>query len=293
MKVLFRFLFLLLILFTIPANSQNFQEYLGILKLNDSSLISYQLNLTEIDGIISGFSVTDLGGNHETKSNIIGSYNNDSDLLSFREVGIIYTKSTISDYDFCYVHFEGKMNNINSNKNIDGKFNGRYNDGSTCINGEIMLKNVVKIEKKATRIDKTIQKSKRISAEVKSKVNLTQTLDSLKMNILKTGQNLSMFSSEPVLNLKIYDAGKVDGDRITIMVNDSVILRNYEVSKIIKHLKIPLIVRNTKVQVKAINTGSISPNTARIEIIDQKNTIDVITSLKKGEYTSITIIKEE
>ena len=185
------------------------------------------------------------------------------------------------------------MNNINSNKNIDGKFNGRYNDGSTCINGEIMLKNVVKIEKKATRIDKTIQKSKRISAEVKSKVNLTQTLDSLKMNILKTGQNLSMFSSEPVLNLKIYDAGKVDGDRITIMVNDSVILRNYEVSKIIKHLKIPLIMRNTKVQVKAINTGSISPNTARIEIIDQKNTIDVITSLKKGEYTSITIIKEE
>ena len=100
MKVLFRFLFLLLVLFTIPVNSQNFQEYLGILKLNDSSLISYQLNLTEIDGIISGFSVTDLGGNHETKSNITGSYNKDLDLLSFREVGIIYTKSTISDYDF-------------------------------------------------------------------------------------------------------------------------------------------------------------------------------------------------
>ncbi len=292
MKYQIRFLFLVFLFSSDLIFSQNVQEYLGILKLNDSSLISYQLNLTEIDGAISGYSVTDLGGDHETKSNITGFYKQNSDLLSFKEVGIIYTKSTISDYDFCYVHFEGKMNNINSKKNITGKFNGRYNDGSTCINGEIMLKNVIKIEKKATRVDRAIQKSRKISEEVKSKVSVTQTLDSLKMNILKSGQNLSMFSSGKELHLKIYDAGKVDGDKINVFVNDSIVLRNYVVSKEIKLLKIPLKSSSTIIRVNALNTGTISPNTAKVEIIDQKNNIDVITSLKKGENTSITVIKE-
>jgi hypothetical protein len=246
-----------------------------------------------MDGSISGYSVTDLGGNHETKSNITGFFNENSDLLSFREVGIIYTKSSVSDYDFCYVHFEGKMSNINSRKNIIGKFKGLYNDGSSCINGEILLKNTVKIEKKATRVDKTVQKSKRISEDVKSKVSLIKTLDTLKMNVLKSGQNLSMFSKGSSITLNIYDAGKVDGDKINIKINNALILRNYEVSKKIKHVEIPLISKVTTIEVMALNTGNISPNTARIEIEDQKNTIDVITSLQKGENTTVSVIKQD
>jgi hypothetical protein len=273
--------------------AQSELDYLGVIKLNDSSFISYSLKLVEKKGIISGYSITDIGGEHETKSNITGSYAKNTNTLSFKEVGIIYTKSDVSDYDFCYIHFNGTVRNIDAVKSINGKFNGLYNDGSTCINGEISLRSIQKIEKKALKIDNRLQKSKKITPELKEKISLTKTLDTLKMNILKSNQNLSMFTSSQSLNLQIYDAGKVDGDKINVFVNDTVLLKNYIVSKKIKQLLIPLQSKLTTVKISALNVGTISPNTAKIEITDQKNNIQTITSLKKGEKTSITIIKTE
>lgn len=293
MLINFKYLifFLFYLCYSTSLIAQEKHEYLGVIKLNDSSFISYKLNLIENNGLISGYSITDIQGEHETKSTITGIYNTKTNHLSFREVGIVYTKSIISDYDFCYIHFNGKIGNINSKKNITGKFNGKYNDGSTCINGEIALKNIRKIEKKARKFDKIIQKSKRITDEVKSNINLSQTLDSLNMNILKANQNLSMFSSSTQIKLKIYDAGKVDGDKINLFINDTIILKNYVVSKKIKKIIISLKSEKTTIKVRAINVGSISPNTTKIEIIDENHNIKTLTSLKKGEKTSITIIK--
>ncbi|SFS70652.1 hypothetical protein [Lutibacter maritimus] len=286
------FLFILtLLLLNTEIYSQSEQEYLGVIKLNDSSFISYRLNLLENNNLISGYSITDIGGDHETKSNIRGTYDNKTNILSFKEIGIVYTKSEISDYDFCYIHFKGKVNSVDSNKNIEGKFNGLYNDGSTCINGEIKLRNIQKIEKRAEKIDKLIQKSKQVDKTIKSTISVAQTLDSLKMNILKPNQNLTMFSNSSKLELKIYDAGKVDGDKINVYVNDTIFLRNYVVSKKIKQLTIPLKSKLTSIKVEALNIGTISPNTAKIEIIDQENNINTLTHLKKGEKTSITIVK--
>ncbi|WP_298287039.1 hypothetical protein [uncultured Lutibacter sp.] len=284
-------LILTLLLFNKTIYAQNEQEYLGVIKLNDSSFISYRLNLFENNNLISGYSITDIGGDHETKSNITGTYNNKTNMLSFKEIGIIYTKSEISDYDFCYIHFEGKVLNVNSKKNIEGEFRGLYSDGSTCIDGEIKLRNIEKIEKKAGKIDKIIQKSKRIDNTIKSTVSVAQTLDTLKMNILKPNQNLTMFSTSSEVKLKIYDAGKVDGDKINIYINDTIFLRNFVVNKKIKQLTIPLKSKSTTVQVEALNIGTISPNTAKIEIIDDENNINTLTRLKTREKTSITIVK--
>ena len=286
-------LFIFLVLNSKFTFAQSELDYLGVIKLNDSAFISYSLKLVEKKGIISGYSITDIGGEHETKSNITGSYAKNTNTLSFKEVGIIYTKSDVSDYDFCYIHFNGTVRNIDAVKSINGKFNGLYNDGSTCINGEISLRSIQKIEKKALKIDNRLQKSKKITPELKEKISLTKTLDTLKMNILKSNQNLSMFTSSQSLKLQIYDAGKVDGDKINVFVNDTVLLKNYIVSKKIKQLLIPLQSKLTTVKISALNVGTISPNTAKIEITDQKNNIQTITSLKKGEKTSITIIKTE
>ena len=289
-KKLIFFLLIFLLNFT-SLLAQEKQEYLGLIKLNDSSFISYRLILFEDKGTISGYSITDLSGDHETKSNIIGTYIEKTNTINFKEVGIIYTKSEVSDYDFCYIHFNGKIGNLNSRSNIIGKFNGQYNDGSTCINGELKLQNIEKIERKAERVDKIIQKSKKLSNNIKSEVNLSKTLDSLKMNILKSNQNLSMFTSSNQLKLKIYDAGKVDGDKINLIINDTIILKDYTVSKEIKEITIPLTLEKTTIKILAQNVGTISPNTARIEILDQKNNISTLTNLHKGEQTSITIHK--
>jgi len=271
--------------------SQKEQEYYGVLKLNDTALITYKLNLIEKFGLISGYSITDIGGEHETKSIIKGFYNNKTNNLIFKEEEIIYTKSKVTEYDFCFVHFDGSLKEINSKKNIKGKFSGRYSDNTSCIDGEILLNNVEKIEKKIRKVEKFIKKTKKIDQETKNKIDIRNTLDSLKTNILRSDQNLSMFSKDSELKILILDAGKVDGDRINVYINDSLILKSYTVTKEPKKIIIPLKSKFTKVKFEALNTGEILPNTAKIELIDSNNKISTISSLSKNEKTSITIIK--
>jgi hypothetical protein len=286
------FLVLFLFLFnTSNIFSQTEQEYYGVLKLNDTAFITYKLNLIEKFGLISGHSITDIGGEHETKSSIKGFYNSKTNNLIFKEEEIIYTKSKITEYDFCFVHFDGSLKEISSKKNIKGKFSGRYSDNTSCIDGEILLNNVEKIEKKIEKVEKFIKKTKKIDEETKSKINIRKTLDSLKTNILRSNQNLSMFSRDSELRILILDAGKVDGDRINVYINDTLILKNYTVTKEPKKIIIPLKSKFTNVKFQALNTGEISPNTAKIELIDSKNNIRTISSLSKNEKTSITIIK--
>jgi hypothetical protein len=64
--------FLIYLLFNTLGFSQGTYEYFGAIKLNDSSLISYKIIVTENNGLVSGYSLTDLGGAHETKSYLTG-----------------------------------------------------------------------------------------------------------------------------------------------------------------------------------------------------------------------------
>lgn len=289
-KQSYLFVFFVLLLGDVLIYAQNQQEYLGVLKLNDSAFISYKVNLIEKNGTINGFSITDMGGKHETKSLISGFYDKKKNMLKFRETTIVYTKSEITTYDFCHVHFSGKVRGFKSKKNIEGKFEGKYSDGTSCINGELALKNINKIIKKAAKIDRIIQRTKKITEEEKSNISITKQLDSLKMNVLRNNDNLNMFSTSPFIILNIYDAGKEDGDRIRILVNGQVLLENYTISKKAKKIKIPLLEQYTIIKVRALNIGTISPNTAKIEFIDRSNKIEAIVSLKKFEKTEITII---
>ena len=78
--------------------SQNKYEFLGAVKLNgnDKTLITYRLVFEEKNGVINGYSVTDLDGIHETKNTISGTYDKKTKLLTFQENDILYTKSKFS-----------------------------------------------------------------------------------------------------------------------------------------------------------------------------------------------------
>jgi hypothetical protein len=46
-------------------------------------------------------------------------------------------------------------------------------------------------------------------------------------------------------------------------------------------------------KILAINEGTILPNTAKIILIDEKRTFELLTSFKKNESAFITLIKKE
>lgn len=270
--------------------SQNEIKYFGVLKLNDSSFISYRINIKETNGIIKGYSITDIGGNHETKSNISGTYNSKTGDFVFKEYGIIYTKSIVDKYDFCFVNFKGKLSKVNNQKSIKGKFKGLYSDGKKCIDGEIKLMSEEKVIKKAVAVDKKIQKMKKITPEQKEKVSVQKSIDTLTMNILKENQNMSFFTKSNKVKISIFDSGKEDGDKVCVYVDKKKFLDDLYVSKKTKILEIPIQNKQTLIEIEALNEGEISPNTADIELLDNENTIKTISKLKKGKRTRITVI---
>ncbi len=271
--------------------AQKTHEYMGFLKIQDSLFISYRLKFEVNDGEIKGFSVTDYGGAHETKSYVTGSYNQKGRVLSFREYGIEYTKSEVEAYDFCYVNFEGKLKNIDRQSMLEGTFNGKYDDGEKCIDGELLVRTIDKMYRKAERLDKKIKRMKRLPDSTKAKINLVKMLDEKRLNVLKKDENTTVFWDSDTIELVLWDAGKEDGDIVSLTFNGEKQLRNYTIGRNKKVIPLALNVGKNTLSVRAENMGSIHPNTAKIELRANGRTVNLLTNLNSSEATTITLIK--
>ena len=289
MNIKFFFLFSMI---TFISYSQSEHEYFGAIKLNDTSLISYKIVFSENKGNIKGFSITDLGGEHETKSDIIGSYDEKNKELHFKEKGIIYTKSPITQDDFCFINFKSETFSLKNSKSLKGGFIGLFSDNTECINGEIRMTLAEKIVKRTKKLSKKISRTKLISDSLKNKINLVKLMDTLNMNILRKEQVLSVFTTSNKVYLIIFDGGKEDGDKVKIIINGKVILDKFEIKN--KESIIPILIDRNKIEVKivALTNGTISPNTMSVKIRDDNRVIDVLSNLKKGESTQIDILKK-
>ena len=126
---------------------------------------------------------------------------------------------------------------------------------------------------------------------LKQKLNEVNLMDNFKMNILKKDQTLSVFTNSKTIKINIYDGGKEDGDKITILVNNKIVLNTYEANKLKKFIDINLENRKTSIVIKANNEGDISPNTVVVEIDDGMNLIKALSNLKKNETTQIDFLK--
>jgi hypothetical protein len=107
---------------------------------------------------------------------------------------------------------------------------------------------------------------------------------------LKTALVSSVFSPNKTLSINIYDGGPEEGDIISIKVNGYIVLRRHVISKEVKVIKIPLTSKKTVVEIIADGVGTVTTNTAVLEIHDGANTINAMTNLEKGQSTLIHIL---
>jgi len=286
---------ILFYLFTINFYSQEKFEYFGALKLNgnDKTVITYRLIFYENNGKLNGYSITDIGGPHETKNTISGSYNSKSKEIFFREESILYTKSPIASNLFCFVNYSGKIKLQKDSSKLTGEFKGLYQNKNKCIDGTLTLIGSNQLYSFLNKINNKLQKSKKVDEKVKQKVNPISILDSLKVNNLSKGQNLNVFTKFNTLELLVWDSKVEDGDVINLYNNDVLILKNYVLVNSKKKINVNLVKGNNVFKIEAINQGELQLNTASIQLIDQERTFDLITNLKKGESASITIIKQD
>lgn len=296
-KTLKKNLLILLTLFmlNLSAVSQNNYEFFGAIKLNgnDKTLITYRLVFEENNGKIKGYSVTDLDGSHETKNLIEGTYDKKEKLFSFKEKDILYTKSKFDESSFCFVNFSGKVKLVENTSKVEGNFKGLYKNNTKCIDGTVTLIGSNKIYNLANKVNKKIQKSKKVDAKTKEQVNPIAILDSLKINKLSSNQNLNVFWNSKKFKMDIFDSEKEDGDIINVYHNNVLILSKYKVLKTKKSIDIVLSSSTNEFVIEALNDGLIAPNTAKIILYDDKRTIELLSKLNKNEKASITIIKKE
>jgi hypothetical protein len=277
------------------SQSNNEYEFMGGLKLNgkDDQVISYKIVFSEKEGVISGYSITDLGGDYETKNVISGKYSSKTNSFQFREESIIYTKSKIKKESFCYVNYSGKLNLKSNNPKINDDFIGLYQNKSKCVNGIIQLVGTKSIYKLMNKVNNRIQKSKKIDAQTKEKVNPIKLLDSVNSNVLKSKQNLQMFTKDDKVTFEVHDAGVEDGDMINIYVDGKLFLENYVVMNKPKSFEIPIKNDSVIIEIEAVNEGEAPPNTSDILIKDSTNELKTITKLNKNNKTAIEIVKSE
>lgn len=281
------FTLLFILFFSFSVYSQNNYEFVGFIKLNDSSLITLKVNFTEENGKIKGYTLSDVGGEHETKTSIEGEYNETKKVLSFKEVETIYTKSYFSENDFCFINFTSDRYRLGKSSKLTGYFKGLFPDKTECINGEIKLSTIEKYDKKIQKVDKVIKRSNRVSDSIRKNFDIAKTMDSIQMNVLRNKQTMSVFSKSKAIRIEIFDGGQIDGDKITVLFNNEIILKNFVTSADRK--VIPLVLPNNKSTfiLKANNVGTISTNTAIIEIFVDGSKIKALTNLNMGEQTQI------
>ncbi len=281
-----KFLQLFLIIFNFYfVYSQSIpKEFSGVVKINDSLFIPYNLSLNRVNETeIIGYSITDKGGAHETKSNVTGYFDEEKGVLKFNEFDIVYTKSPYDQFDFCFVNFEGSMKNFKNAKALKGAFAGRYVSGAKCIDGELLLVDQQKIEKIKKRFDKP---------KVRKLLEKSKKIDTVSLAPITKNETVNVFVKSSVLMVSIYDSGKEDNDKIDLYLDDKLILDDYVITREKKQIPIQITKKFASLKVEALNVGTSPPNTVKIEVYSPNDYIATKTSLNKGETAVLSFVKK-
>jgi len=279
-----RYILLIIITFiSTSIYSQNTFSYLGTLILSNNTPISFSMELQEDNGIVNGYSLTNMNTPDETKSEISGLYFKKDKSFQLQETQILQTKSEAALNTFCYismnVSFKGKF----GTKRLEGTFTGNFLDSIECAKGKIILIERTKLEKKIEKIKKKVEKKHNEKYQETSLVKRTQ--------ILKDGDDFTIKWENEKLKLFIWDANIEDGDKIQLTINGNIILDNFKTTNKRKKIKYKLLDGENTIEIKATNLGTSPPNTSRIELVDNKTKYPIITQLELGKTAVIKIIK--
>ena len=277
MRYFFLFLFLIL---TNSCLSQNEKyNYLGTLLLSNNIPISFSIHFNEENGVVNGYSLTNIGNPDETKSDISGMYFKKDKSFQLQETQILSTSSEADLGTFCFIHanlsFKGRL----GNKRLEGEFVGLFANNDTCASGKILLMEKEKLEKKIKKVKKKKEKLEEKRATI------------LQTKQLKDGDDFMLNWESDKLTLYLWDANEEDGDRIRLKINDEIILYDYTTKRRRKKIKYKLKEGENIIEIKAISLGTSPPNTSRIELVDSKTKYPVITQLTLDKSVIITIMK--
>jgi hypothetical protein len=273
-----------MLFFTFLLNAQiKTFSYLGTLILSNNTPISFQLELEENNGIVNGYSITNINTPDETKSEISGLYFKKHKSFQLQETQILQTTSEAPLNTFCYINMNLSLTGKFGIKRLEGNFTGNFLDSTQCASGKIILLQKTKLEKKIQKIKKKVEKKYHEKYQDTALVKRTE--------ILKDGDDFTINWQSSKIKLFIWDANQEDGDKIQLIINGNIILNDFETKNKRKKIRYRLIDGVNTIEIKATNLGTSPPNSSRIELVDSKTKYPIITQLELGKSVIIQIIK--
>jgi hypothetical protein len=266
-------------------------QFIGVVLLDSKDLYSYKIDFNIENDSIKGYSYTDLGGRHETKSIIEGTYDKKSKNVHFKERDILYTKSKIDGEEFCFINLEGKLKFRKNKSLLNADFTGFYPDKTKCAKGTIKLVGEDYAFKRINKLYKKVKKKKKVDSIVKEKLKPENFLKKFSETNINSGEEVSVFMYANELRMEVWDYGKEDGDIISIEVNGKLVLENYSVRKVKKILNVTLSKGKNTVKITTVNSGKLETNTTKIKLYDTRRTYEVLANLELGKPALINIYK--
>ena len=276
---------LILSFFTSSLYAGDTLYFVGNINLAKKISYKYILRFTiGKDNKVTGYSLTDPRGNDEVKTKIIGNYDSIAKTINFEEQRILHTTIDVEKNDFCFVKATLKFKKDRFFETLSGKFVGTQPGKSTpCATGDIKLINTDKIKQVIAKVD---GKPDNTIVEEKANSNTLITIADDKARYLPfTGK---------YVKITIWDNGKVDGDKVSIMLNDKYILENYTLDSKTKEIEASL--SNNAIdtiKIIALNEGSLPPNTATIRIESKSEYYPIEIQANINEVRTIYLRKKK
>ena len=241
----------------------------------------FEMEFIQDKGMVNGFSITGKGTPDETKSDISGIFNKNTKTYKLKETQVLSTNSEADLNTFCYINMEITEKGKFSLKRYEGNFTGYFTNGNKCASGRIILMEKEKLEKIKKKVEKKIEKKKK----KEEKINVMST------KVLKDGDDMLIKCYSDKITIYIWDANQEDGDKISLVVNDKYLLKDFTTKRKRKKIKYKLKKGENIIEITAVNLGSNPPNTSRIEIVDSKTKYPIITQLELNKTAIIKIVK--
>lgn len=268
--------------------------FIGAASLDNKVSYSYKLSLTDSNGILSGYSVMDLLGPNETKTAVKGKIDLAKKELTFSETHIISTKSNAPKNTFCYIYARTKIIKKQKSLCLSGTFTGYEENRKTkCAQGKILLYSAQDLLDKLTKMAGqrdtlkdpllTIEKIE----EKKIVYEEATTIDRTKIYSVDPGKTIELMCEDNHVKLSIWDDKTVDGDVITLLQNNTVLLDKHRLTGIYKDVNLTIANPSSDtIKIIAISEGSEPMNTARVKLTSGNDTryIDASSTLDKPVY---------
>jgi len=271
-------------------------ELAGAVIIGNSEMVTYKI-VFEINekNLISGYSISDIGGALETKAKISGFYNPQKKSLKFDEISLISSKTNLSANEFCFLKVKGRFSTKKNIYVFSGSFVSKGQDAKlVCDSGSIYLTTTEEIYRLEEKVQKIIAKSSlpdSVSNIISEKIKPLKAVEQVKT--VKAGSVTEYILLADTIKLEIYDDQKQDGDKITILKNNIPVLTDFLTTNAVQKLSFDVAKSEKELVLTIISTdeGNTPPNTVKLLLVNGVQKVKIIAPLKKNQKISLKLVR--